>query len=160
MKLSGAQIGASNLAKFNSWVMDRKAANDWPDYIRRGLLNRSEIAAECGFALSVLRQNPAVRTALDSLEAELRLEGILRLAESANRVGFQDESGVQPRSASTIHAFEARLASAAALAEKRLKQAEEQNASLRAEIVSLKQKLRQYALLQEHLEQTGRLLPT
>lgn len=92
MKFSGAQLGATNLSKFNSWVAERKTANDWQDYIRRGLLNRSEIAAECDFALSVFRQNPAVKTALDDLETELRSGRVLRSAEDAEDA--EDAEGV------------------------------------------------------------------
>ena len=65
---SGQQIAKANLVKFQSWIVEREQVNDWHDYLRGEKLNRSESAAECGFALSVLRQNPAVRNALEVLE--------------------------------------------------------------------------------------------
>lgn len=71
---SGQQIDASNAQRFNDWIAERGATNDWDDYIRHGKLNRSEIANECGFALSVVRQNPAVKAALEALEARRLLD--------------------------------------------------------------------------------------
>ncbi|RTL53142.1 MAG: hypothetical protein EKK46_09390 [Rhodocyclaceae bacterium] len=81
--LSGQQIAANNLQKFFAWIAERDATNDWTDYIRQGKLNRSELAAECGFALSVVRQNPAVKSALEALEARLLSTGILQPERTA-----------------------------------------------------------------------------
>lgn len=72
---SGQQLAASNLQRFLTWIEERDVVNDWSVYIRQGKLNRSEIASECGFALSVVRQNPAVKTAMEALEERLRVSG-------------------------------------------------------------------------------------
>ena len=74
---SGQQIAQENLQCSREWVKERHKANDWSDYARRDQLSRSEIAQECGFALSVLRQNPAVKSDLASLEERLRTQPIL-----------------------------------------------------------------------------------
>lgn len=73
---SGQQLGKDNLLKLRSWIAERENANDWHDYLRGDKLNRSEIAAECGFSLSVMRQNPAVKSALEALEARLAALGV------------------------------------------------------------------------------------
>jgi hypothetical protein len=147
---NGRQIAAANIAKFEAWVAERKSAGDWSDYIRGAQLNRTEIANECGFAKSVLRQNPSVKAALDSLEAELRNSGTLALLKS--ELPPQDvlgglESVVERR----INSINDRL-------EKRVKVLEEQNAALRAELMELREKTKRYALIEKHLTETGRMV--
>lgn len=44
-------------------------------------------------------------------------------------------------------------------AEARVKALEEQNASLKAEVASLRERLRRFEHLDDHLSRTGRLLP-
>lgn len=55
------EAGKENLAKFESWVVERTDEGDFLDYIRAGKLNRSEVAKELGFGRSVFAQNPAVK---------------------------------------------------------------------------------------------------
>lgn len=151
-KLSGQQLAANNLQKFLAWVNERGSANDWIDYIRNGKLNRSEIANECGFALSVVRQNPAVKKALEALEVRLLTSGVLQPKRIAP--GASDEAGMN----STSQAIDKRIVAAKTKAEQRVKQLEEQNASLKAEIRNLRDQLKQYRHLDEHLCATGRFL--
>ena len=152
-KLSGRDIGASNLIRFAAWVAERDVAGDWSDYVRGDKLNRSEVAAECGFALSVLRQNPAVKEALAALEARLLAEGLL--AWSAVN---QSPSPGHVAEASRL-AVDGRLLAAKGKAEQRVKALEEQNATLRAEARDLREKLARFSHLDAHLSATGRLLP-
>lgn len=150
--LSGQQLAKANLQKFADWVVERDAAGDWGDYVRGGKLNRSEIAAECGFALSVLRQNPAVKGSLVALESRLRTQGILvggALAPTAANQVDEDSA----------RAADKRVMAAKAQAEARVKILEEQNATLRAEIRDLKAQFARFQHLDEHLSRTGRLLP-
>lgn len=148
---SGQQLAKVNILKFEAWIAERYAAGDWKDYVRAGKLNRSEIAMECGFALSVLRQNPAVKIALTSLENHLRAQDILAREVATDSSNDADE-------ASTL-AADKRVMSAKALADARVKVLEEQNATLRAEICDLKIQLAHFQHLDEHLSRTGRLLP-
>lgn len=150
--LSGQQIAANNLQKFQSWVDERDAAADWPDYVRQGKLNRSEIASECGFALSVVRQNPAVRAALEALEARLLALNILGSAKAAP--GASKESA----DVATTQAVDRRIMAAKSKAEQRAKALEEENAALKAEVRDLREQLKTYRHLDEHLCATGRLL--
>ena len=143
--LSGRQIAAVNLGRFNEWVVEREAANDWADYIRGGKLNRTEVAAECGFGTPAFRQNPAIAQALQALEARLSDSCVIKPVEV-------------PPDEVTSHAADLRILSSKASAERRTKAVEEQNAALKAEVNDLKQKLKQYKFLDEHLATTGRML--
>lgn len=146
---SGQQLAAANVKKFGDWVAERDVAGDWQDYIRAGKLNRSEIANECGFALSVVRQNPAVKAALEALEASLHERGIID-GTDASATAMDDPTAL---------ALERRAMAAKGKAEQRVKALEEQNAALRAEIGDLREQLVRYRHLDEHLCRTGRMLP-
>lgn len=149
--LSGQQLAANNLQKFHAWISERDVAADWPDYIRQGKLNRSEIANECGFALSVVRQNPSVKKALETLEARLLAQGILQTAIAAYNAS--SEAGD-----ATSQFIDKRIMAAKGKADARVKALEEQNAALKAEIRDLREQLKTYRHLDEHLCSTGRLL--
>jgi len=150
---SGQQIAKENLAKFLSWIAEREAANDWHDYLRGDKLNRSEIATECGFSLSVMRQNPAVKASLEALEARLAASGITPPQEALS----DSSSGLAARSESVV---DNRIKTAMGRADARVKMLEEQNAGLKAEVASLRERLRCFEHLDDHLARTGRLLPT
>ena len=150
--LSGKQMAAANLQRFNEWILEREAGADWPDYIRNGKLNRSEIAKECGFALSVVRQNPAVKAALERLENQLQAANIFQ------DTGANSKTSSEATDMATTQARDMRILSSKAIAERRVKAVEEQNAALKAEVNDLKQKLKQYKFMEEHLATTGRML--
>ena len=150
--LSGQQIAINNLQKFYSWVAERDAAADWPDYVRQGKLNRSEIASECGFALSVVRQNPAVKAALEALESRLLASGVLGTKKTA------PSATDKAADVATTQVVDRRIMAAKSQAEQRVKALEEQNAALKAEARDLREQLKNYRHLDEHLCTTGRLL--
>lgn len=152
MSQNGQQIARDNLFKFQNWSAERDAAGDWKDYIRGNKLNRSEIAAECGFALSVMRQNPAVKNALEALEARLMTSGILAPLIAA--------PGASNEATASDKAIDKRIMAAKSKAEARVKALEEQNASLKAEVRDLRERQRRFEHLDDHLGRTGRLLPT
>lgn len=151
-KLSGQQIAKDNLLKFHSWIAEREAANDWHDYLRGDKLNRSEIASECGFALSVLRQNPAVKEALHALEARLEILGATLSLGPNPRSSDREASDAEK-------VIDQRIMAAKGRAEARVKALEEQNAALKAEVAELRERLRRFEHLDDHLGRTGRLLP-
>ena len=149
---SGQQLARDNLAKFQSWIAEREVTNDWHDYLRGDKLNRSEIAAECDFSLSVMRQNPAVKEALEALESRLTTLGLtqpLRTAPDASNEA----------AAASEKVIDKRIMAAKGRAEARVKALEEQNASLKAEVASLRERLRRFEHLDANLSRTGRLLP-
>lgn len=148
---SGQQIAKDNVLKFQTWVAERDTANDWQDYIRNGKLNRTELARECGFASSVLRQNPAVSKALQALEERLASNGTL-----APKIAAPEGSD---EAAATEKVIDKRIMAAKSRAEARAKALEEQNAALKAEVRDLHDRLKRFEHLDDHLARTGRLLP-
>ncbi|MWJ28579.1 hypothetical protein GPM19_10235 [Halomonas sp. ZH2S] len=147
---NGQARAAENIAKFEAWAAERQVAGDWADYIRQGQLNRTEVAAECGFAKSVLRQNPAVKTALEALEARLNAENILSPGKREKSPQTQDEAASS--------SVDRRIITINNRSEQRVKALEEQNAALRAEVLELREQLKRYRMVDDHLAQTGRMV--
>ena len=138
--LSGQQRADQNLATFLSWAAS-KTDTDYREMVLRGQLNRKEIARECGFAKSVLLQNPRVKEALQTLEAQLRERDILPpVAEPATPA--PTSNAPNPRAAAD---------------KARLKRLEAENAALRAEVMELRGRLDRYRLMDDVLSSTGRL---
>lgn len=141
---SGQQVAEENVKKFTAWVAS-KTDDDFRSMVLRGVLSRTDIAAECGFAKSVLSQNPRIRDSLKDLEAGLRERGVLP-KPAAEPAGCPVESRTrQAQGVSSLRDAE------------RLKRLEQENASLRAELAEAKRALSRYAVLQEALAETGRL---
>ncbi len=141
---SGQQVAEENVQRFQTWVAS-KSDSDFREMVTRGVLSRTEIAAECGFAKSALSQNPRIRAALKRLEEVLREREVLPpLADSSTSEG----TPVAPQRFDSVRA--ARDA-------ERLSRLERENASLKAENAELKTLLGRYAVLQEVLAETGRL---
>jgi hypothetical protein len=82
---SGQQLADENVRKFSIW-MASKTDGDFRSMVTRGVLSRTEIATECGFAKSALTQNPRIRRALADLESTLRERGVLPPAVFAAEV--------------------------------------------------------------------------
>lgn len=142
---SGQQVAEENVRKFLVWSASKTDA-DFRNMVVRGVLSRTEIAAECGFAKSALAQNPRIRDALKGLEASLRERGVLPpVAQTA------EPEGDAPAQVQRVEP--ARVAKDA----ERLSRLEQENASLRAENSELKRLLARYSVLQEVLAETGRL---
>lgn len=125
--------------------MASKTDADFRDMVVRGQLFRQEIAKECGFATSVLRQNPMVNEALKSLERQLRERGVLPPQDVA-------------ADSETKFVFPVVVANPPAPADNaRLKRLESENAALRAEIVQLRSQLGRLRVMDDVLCGTGRL---
>lgn len=166
-KLNGRQIAEQYVQRFKGWVVERDVAGDWDDYVRFDKLNRSDIAKECNFLRSVFRTNPGVERELVHLEARLREQGVLpalggTLTESEVDQGA-DAQVCEPGRGAVADDPAAQMAlrhaiGAKARAEQRAKALEEQNATLRAEVNSLRDQVRKLNFMDEHLAQSGRLL--
>lgn len=140
---SGRQLAEQNHETFVSWVASKTDA-EFRSMVSRGVLSRTEIAKECGFAKSALAQNPRIRAALRELEDALRVRGVLpELAE-------QPAGGVTELIRPAANSQGSRDA-------ERLKRLEQENASLRAENNELKRHLERYAAIHEVLSLTGRV---
>jgi hypothetical protein len=149
-KTGGREGGEANVKAFKNWGSERERAGDWTDYVYRGQLNRSEVARECNFALSCFRSNPSLKSELISVEARLREAGIL---PDVSLVGASTSVDCGSHSST-----EERILNAKYKAEQRIKTLEEQNASLKAEVLDLRQQLKRFEHLDAHLCRTGRLL--
>jgi hypothetical protein len=73
---NGQEKARLNLESFIAWASSRSDDN-FRQIVHRGILNRREIATACQFSKSALRQNPAIRKALEQLEDNLRSRGVL-----------------------------------------------------------------------------------
>jgi hypothetical protein len=140
---NGQQLAEQNARRFAAWVAS-KTDEDFRSIATRGVLSRTDIAAECGFAKSALSQNPRIRDSLKSLEGQLRERGVLPKA-----VLDAADSASEPRARQKDVIGSRDL--------ERLKRLEQENASLRAELAEVKKALSRYALLQDALAETGRL---
>lgn len=150
-----AQLAAQAIERFNEWVVERDRVGDWPEYVRGGKLNRSELSKECNFGRAALQQNPGLASALATLEVRLAEQGILSQPVLTGR-------DLTPEQQAHLGAADEQLRrsmAAKAASDKRLKALEEQNAALRAENSELRERLRRTALAELHLAETGRLLP-
>ncbi|WP_330207350.1 VPA1267 family protein [Pseudomonas sp. AM14(2022)] len=141
---SGQQVAAQNLKAFLSWSAS-KSDDDFCEYVHRGKLKRSVISAECGFGKSALIQNPAIKSALEALEARLKDAGVLADQNPAVSLSSQ-EPPMRDREAKQHHQDSQRLNSL-----------EFENASLRTELNQVKALLERYKLMSSFLEETGRL---
>lgn len=151
-KPSGQQSAVANVQRFALWIGERDAARDWDDYLQAGVLNKSEVAAECGFSRSVFYQNPGVRDVLQRLEKRL---GTSVLSSSQTEAACLSGEAADPSG----KAVDRRTAAGKAQAEARIKALAEQNATLQAEVRDLRKRLLRYEHLDSHLSKTGRLLP-
>ncbi|MGF1761142.1 hypothetical protein L4D76_25120 [Photobacterium sagamiensis] len=73
---NGQELAKENVERFESWCASQ-TDDDFREIEYRGNLKRSAVATGCGFAKSVLQQNPAVKKLLSELESELRERGVL-----------------------------------------------------------------------------------
>ena len=141
---SGRQLAEQNVAVFAAWVAS-KTDDEFRAMASRGVLSRTEVAKECGFAKSALDQNPRIKGALRNLEDGLRLRGVLPPAVERD-----------PGAAEAPLMREAGKGRAAEDGE-RLRRLEQENAALKAEAAELKRTVEKFAVLRDALALTGRL---
>jgi hypothetical protein len=139
--MNGQQRSEQNLATFLSWVAS-KTDLDFREMVMRGQLSRQEIARECGFAKSVLLQNPRVKDALRLLEEQLRSRKVLPPLVESSLTNTPETTTPNPRAAAD---------------KARLKRLESENASLRAELTLVRGDLERFRLMDDVLCSTGRL---
>lgn len=138
--MNGQERAEQNLVTFQSWAASQDDGT-YRDMVVRGQLSRTEIARVCGFAKSVLVQNPRVKAALKTLEDGLRARGVLPPAAAGAGDG-RPLSPPNPRAGAD---------------QARLKRLEAENASLRAELTDLRETLRRYRVMDDVLGASGRL---
>ncbi len=139
---NGQERARQNLSAFQTWVATQ-TDDDFKQIVFRGQLNRGEVAKAIGIGKSALRQNPAIKTALENLEQNLRDRGVLpELTETA-----QAQRSEPKRYDPSINqrAMEAR----------RLSVLEQENIELKARVATLEAKLKRYGELSEVLTEFG-----
>lgn len=142
---NGQQLAEQNYQAFMTWLASH-TDEDFKQLVSRGSLSRKEIAAQCGFAVSALNQNPRIKSALLAKEALLRGAGVLpSLANKADDDNIASTVAREPCSTSR------------SLDTERLRRLELENASLKAENGQLKRDLERYAVIRDVLSTTGRL---
>jgi hypothetical protein len=127
--INGQQKGQENLKIFLAWVT-QKNDSDFKEYIFRGKLNKSDIASECGFAKSALRQNPAIATVLPELADSTDKRVAIPLVDKAGLSSRKDKQ--------------------------RLNVLEQQNAMLTAKLQQAEEKLKKFEVMDEYLSDLGR----
>ena len=139
---NGQERARQNLSAFQSWVATQ-TDDDFKQIIFRGQLNRGEVAKAIGIGKSALRQNPAIKTALDNLEQNLRDRGVLpELTETA-----QAQRSEPKRYDPSVNQR--------AMESRRLSVLEQENIELKARVATLEAKLKRYGELSEVLTEFG-----
>ncbi|KQQ45674.1 hypothetical protein ASF58_19050 [Methylobacterium sp. Leaf125] len=130
--LSGAAAGAENVRRLKAYL-DGLAAQQMSLPVRQGRVNVSAVALSCGFDRQVLYKNSVAKEMLAQAEAELGLDREVAEAED-------DKPPVRPTDQR----------------DRRIHKLEQENASLRAEVVGLRERLRRVRHVEEHMADTGR----
>lgn len=139
---NGQERARQNLSAFQSWVATQ-TDDDFKQIIFRGQLNRGEVAKAIGIGKSALRQNPAIKTALENLEQSLRDRGVLpELTETA-----QAQRSEPKRYDPSVNQR--------AMESRRLSVLEQENIELKARVSTLEAKLKRYGELSEVLTEFG-----
>ena len=139
---NGQERARQNLSAFQNWVATQ-TDDDFKQIVFRGQLNRGEVAKAIGIGKSALRQNPAIKTALDNLEQNLRDRGVLpELTETA-----QAQRSEPKRYDPSVNQR--------AMESRRLSVLEQENIELKARVATLEAKLKRYGELSEVLTEFG-----
>ena len=139
---NGQERARQNLSAFQSWVATQ-TDEDFKQIVFRGQLNRGEVAKAIGIGKSALRQNPAIKTALENLEQNLRDRGVLpELTETA-----QAQRSEPKRYDPSVNQR--------AMESRRLSVLEQENIELKARVATLEAKLKRYGELSEVLTEFG-----
>ncbi|MGO3056788.1 VPA1267 family protein [Halomonas sp. AOP43-A1-21] len=139
---NGQERARQNLSAFQSWVATQ-TDDDFKQIIFRGQLNRGEVAKAIGIGKSALRQNPAIKSALENLEQSLRDRGVLpELTETA-----QAQRSEPKRYDPSVNQR--------AMESRRLSVLEQENIELKARVATLEAKLKRYGELSEVLTEFG-----
>jgi len=141
---SGRQLSEQNVAVFAAWVAS-KTDDDFRAMVSRGVLSRTEVAKECGFAKSALDQNPRIKSALRDLEDGLRRRGVLPPAVERDPGAPETPLMREPGRTRAVEEAE------------RLRRLEQENAALKAEVAELKRAVEKFSVLRDALALTGRL---
>lgn len=150
MSLSGQQGAEKALLAFETWVAERDRLSDHANWVRRGTINKQMVAEACNFASTQpFRTNPRVKQRLQAIEQHWMTQGFISLKKAGSK-------GTKAVPEASKAAADRRGERDFEDAQARVKQLEERNATLQADLAQLRSKFRR---IDEHLGLTGRLLP-
>jgi hypothetical protein len=129
---SGTEIGAENVASLRAYL-DRLAEAGERLPLRAGKPNLSAIAIACGFDRQVLYKNPAAKALIDDIVAKIPEQPEATNADTEEKPVSKTDRR-----------------------DRRIMQLEQDNASLRAENQSLRDRLRRIEHVEEIMVQSGR----
>jgi predicted RNase H-like nuclease (RuvC/YqgF family) len=139
---NGQQKAKQNLDSFLVWAATQ-SNDDFKQILFNGKLNRGEIAKAVGCGKSALKQNPALKEALETLEENLRDMGVLPpLTDKAKEDADKPK---QYDSTSSQRIMESR----------RLSSLEAENIELKAKVKELEDKLKCFGELSDTLSEMG-----
>ena len=149
MGVSGKELGALNVEKFNDWRADIESRNkhEFKDYYQptNGELNKSKIAKDSGIgSAQPFKENRELKAAYDDLIATLQAEKILHPKEPNQKVQVIKESY---------------SSSDQAQKNQQLETAQAQIEVLRRENQQLKKELAKYTKLQSALYEVTEIFP-
>ncbi|WP_127752628.1 hypothetical protein [Devosia sp. 1566] len=130
--LSGADIGANNASRLAEYLSGLETAGIGLP-VRGGKPNMSAIAIACSFDRQVLYKNPAAASLLEDFIARHPIAG----SGTDVVVDREDKPTADKR-------------------DNRIRQLEQQLAAARAEVSGLREQLRRYRHIEEHVISTGR----
>lgn len=134
-----------NLQIFLAWAASQND-DQYRELLSRGVLSRTKIAEQCDFAKSALNQNPRIKAELKRIEDELKARGVL--PESFEKTDSAIPATLTHDGGPTMTGKDG---------ENRIHRLEVENANLRAELGETKRMLSQFTVMQDVLNQTGRL---
>lgn len=148
---SGRQVGEENVRILRAWAAERGRSGDWAPFIKSDKLNRSAIAAACGFGRSVFSQNPTVKSFIFDLETQL-IKGEVLPKRSSDTETAGDEAaaaeGPSPASDKKLHRLE-----------QEMRKRDERIAVLLAENTELRGRLKRLQHLEQVMETGRRIVP-
>ena len=139
---NGQEKSRLNFVAFQRWAATQ-TDEDFQQIVHRGQLNRGELAKAIGIGKSALRQNPAIKKALDSLEQNLRERDVLPPLTEEASAQMSKPKRYDPS------------VNKQALESRRLSALEQENIELKARVATLESKLRRYGELSEVLTEFG-----
>ena len=139
---NGQERARQNLSAFQNWVATQ-TDDDFKQIVFRGQLNRGEVAKAIGIGKSALRQNPAIKTALENLEQSLRDRGVLPELTETAKAQRSEPKRYDPS------------VNRRAMESRRLSALEQENIELKSRLATLEAKLKRYGELSEVLTEFG-----
>ncbi|ODU80260.1 MAG: hypothetical protein ABT14_19025 [Pelagibacterium sp. SCN 63-17] len=148
---SGRQIAEENVRKLQEWADEPRRPEDWAAFVKNGQLNRSAVAAACGFGRSVFAQNPAAKALIADIESQLIDRGVLSAASTQTSSSVTEPSSTSSRAPAPDDKVR-RL-------EQDVKRRDERIATLMAEITTLRTQLRRLEHVEQSIHGGRRIIP-